>query len=403
MEKSPSGHAMPENNGKGQSVKIDMISQVENYLTTHYSFRRNAVLGRTDVKGRNFGEWKCLDDRGFNSILSEMIKAGIKANSKTLWTVINSSYVPEFDPFVDYYNGLADWDGIDYIGQLADTLETSDKELFRIALQKWIVGTVANHVDENSVNQTVLIIQGGQGIGKTRWLNSLIPPLLKKYVYAGRVNSDNKDTLIQLAECGYILMDELASLRRNEIEGFKEIVTQGIIRTRRSYGQFHENMIRRASFMGTTNNHEFLVDSTGNRRFLIFPASQIDHNHKINMDMVYAQAYQLYKDGYEFWFSEDEVKLFAAHNKQFEQKSLEEDLILKELEQCNADETQDFMTATDVCQYLRDRNYKIALTNATTQRVGQAMIKLGFQRVKRAGRNCYAVKTKNEYGMDLMQ
>lgn len=394
---------VPNEGESHKPLKADMVSQVENYLTNHYDFRRNIVLGRPDVRKRNLDEWKCLDDRESNSILNEMIKAGIKVTSTLLRTIINSDYVPEFDPFTDYYNGLPEWDGVDYIGQLAATVETPNPELFRICMQKWLIGTVGTQICPDDVNQTVLVLQGGQGIGKTRWQELLIPKKLMGYAYAGRINPDNKDTLTHLAECGFIKMDELAAIMKSSsIEGFKEMVTQKVIRVRRPYAEYPENLIRRASFMGTTNSHEFLSDSTGNRRFLAFPVTQIDHNHKIDMDMVYAQAHHLYKAGEEFWFSDHEIKQLAAHNKQFEQKSLEEDLILEELEQCDAEDTKDFMTATEVCEYLRDRNHKIALTNATKQRIGQAMTKLGFQRVKKAGAYCYAVKLIHGFGTGLM-
>ncbi|MES2373836.1 MAG: VapE domain-containing protein [Bacteroidota bacterium] len=403
MIKNENRNNVPDGSDLHKPIQADMVSQVENYLTMHYNFRRNAVLGRTDVKRKHNEEWKSLDDRECNSILNEMVKAGIRGTSTLLRTVINSDYVPEFDPFVDYYKALPEWDGVDYIGQLAATVETSNPDLFKTCVQKWLVATVGTHLSGDVVNQTVLVLQGGQGIGKTRWQQLLIPKALEGYVYAGRINPDNKDTLTHLAECGFILMDELAAIvKSNSIEGFKELVTQKIVRLRRPYAEYPENFTRRASFMGTTNSHEFLSDSTGNRRFLVFPVTQINHNHKINMDMVYAQTYHLYKTGERFWLSDYEIKQLAIHNSQFEQKSLEEDLILQELEQCNADDTKDFLTATDVCQYLRDRNHKISLTNATIQRIGAAMMKLGFKRVKREGRNCYAVKLKGWTGTELM-
>jgi predicted P-loop ATPase len=365
-------------------TEADIISQVERHLGSNYALKKNIVLGRTFVKARNQDDWKLLDERTFNTLLAEMIKKGIKVNASLLRVVMDSGFVPEFDPFVDYYNSLSMWDGKDYIGQLAATVKTNDDVLFRSCLEKWIVASVANQINLDAINQTVLVLQGGQGIGKTRWCLSLIPKALKGYCYEGKINAENKDTLLHLSECGWIIMDELASLRKNSIEAFKELVTQPIIRLRRSYGFFPENMVRRASFIGTTNSNQFLVDTTGNRRFLPFCASMIDHNHTIDMNLVYAQALALYKSGFQFWFSDEEIQQMAVHNKEFEQVSLEEDLIMEEFLPCDIADADVYLNATGVVKYL-GHYHKISLNNTIVQRVGSAMSKLGFQKVKRNG------------------
>jgi predicted P-loop ATPase len=127
----------------------------------------------------------------------------------------------------------------------------------------------------------------------------------------------------------------------------------------------------------------------------------IDHNHTIDMNLVYAQALALYKSGFQFWFSDDEIQQMAVHNKEFEQVSLEEDLIMEDFLPCDIADADIFLNATGVVQYL-GHYHKISLNNTIVQRVGSAMSKLGFQKVKRNGRYVYAIKNRNSYTSEII-
>ena len=50
---------------------------------------------------------------------------------------------------------------------------------------------VASLVDEKAVNHTAIIFSGPQGIGKTRWFHTIIPPELKEFIYEG-FSSENR-------------------------------------------------------------------------------------------------------------------------------------------------------------------------------------------------------------------
>src|SRR5690606_26596868 len=104
-------------------------------------------------------------------------------------------------PFKNYFNGLPKWkkDDPDHIAELAHTITASNNEFWRWAFKKWLVNLVACAITEN-VNQQVLVFVGKQGIGKSTWLNKLVPKKLEGYLYSGIVNPSNKDTLVNLSE-----------------------------------------------------------------------------------------------------------------------------------------------------------------------------------------------------------
>lgn len=79
---------------------------------------------------------------------------------------MDSDYAKEFNPYSDYLGKLPEWDGKDYIGELADTVVTEDRELWREGFLRWLVGLVDCALDDDKMNQLVIILYGGQGKGK---------------------------------------------------------------------------------------------------------------------------------------------------------------------------------------------------------------------------------------------
>lgn len=57
-------------------------------------------------------------------------------------------------------------------------------------------------------------------------IKKLMPLELKQYIFSGSINPNNKDTLIHLAECMLINLDELENLNRTEIGSLKELITK---------------------------------------------------------------------------------------------------------------------------------------------------------------------------------
>lgn len=76
---------------------------------------------------------------------------------------------------------------------------------------------VASLVDEKVVNHTAIIFSGPQGIGKTRWFHTIIPPELKEFIYEGYIQTKDKETNVKLSECILILMDELENMSDRNI------------------------------------------------------------------------------------------------------------------------------------------------------------------------------------------
>lgn len=380
-----------------QSMAIDdeeepaQIDKLESLLNNRYKFRYNEVLGKLEYKRVNGKVWKYITDFKENSILREIQKAKVRCSINSLRNLLHSDFCEMYDPFKDYFENLPEYTGDkDHIEELALTITTTKPDLWKECFKKWFVAMVACVLDEKQINQTVIVFSGKQGLGKTTWIEKLMPRELKQYIFSGTVNPNNKDTLIHLAECMLINLDELENLNRTEIGSLKELITKTHIRMRKAYGHNNENMPRRASFAGSVNTAQFLNDTTGSRRFLCFELEKIEYQHEVDINLCYAQALKLFKDGFRHWFNQEEIKDINANNEQYQLMSPEEELLLTWFEPATRETANAFLNASQIAVRLATVA-NINVTDGTVNKLGKALKKHGFIRIVRNKSYVYVV------------
>ena len=367
--------------------------EIEKFLNAKYIFRYNEILGRTLYKNKNNkGSFKLLKNYKLNSIYRELKNNGIKVSVQGLKSLLESDYVPKFDPFKAYFENLPKSDGkTDYILKLAKMVKTTDDELFHWAFKKWIVAFVACAIKEEITNHTALILTGKQGSGKTTWLTNLVPKKLKEYCYSGKIKPENKDSNILLSERLLINMDEMASYTKNQVEAFKELITKDVVSERRAYGYFTENYVRRASFVGSSNHKDVLMDVTGNRRFLVFESTNIEYLKKVDLDLVYSQAIALFRSGFKYFFDKEDIARIEANNEQYKQTNLEEEYLDKYFRiPSDGDEKSIVrMNASEIIEYIKSKtNTYLGLKPVS---FGKLLKSKGFQTSKIDGLYKYSV------------
>lgn len=366
---------------------------IEKYLNKKYDFRYNEVLSRVFYKQKNETEYRLLKSRILNSIKRELKNNEHNIPISELKSLLESDFVDKFNPFVEYFNGLPKWGGKDYIQELCNTIETTNNKDYQWAFKKWLVAFVACALNKNTTNQTIFILTGKQGLGKTTWLKKLVPYQLENHFFSGTINPTNKDTTLLMSEKILINLDELASLNKKQMEAFKEMVTKSVITERRAYAHFAEDYIRRASFVGSSNHNEILMDVTGNRRFLIFEATKINYNHTLNMDLVYSQVMHILNNtDFQYHFVNDDIKRVEKNNDMFKQSCQETDWILELFDKPELNDEIAYMNATDIANYIKNTKKYYAKINI--QEIGKIMTSLGFERKKVKGSWKYLVIKK---------
>ena len=365
-------------------------------------------------------QWQPISDRIVNTLWSQMSSV-MRVNIQDIYRVIESDYVPAFNPFVEYLESLPEWHegDHDYIADLAATVkikgeqehmespeadsslftlrsslpsQEADSSLFtlRSSLKKWLVGMVAGWISEDVVNNVILVFIGEQGAYKTTWFNYLLPPQLKQYFYTKtNANRMTRDDLLTLAQYGLVCCEELDTMRPAELNQLKAAVTMPSIDERAAYAHFHEHRKHIASFCGTGNNVSFLSDPTGNRRWLPFEVESIvsPREHPFCYEGIYSQALALYKSGFTFWFTKEEIQEQNRHNRKFETPRLEHELVDLYFRKPLEHENSMFMTSSRVLQIIGSGiTQKLSAT-----RIGMAFSELGFQRVRYHGIRGYLV------------
>ena len=358
------------------------VEDIQNFLMDRVLLRHNVITGRVEYRIPDTDNWQPISDRIVNSLWAEL-SATKTVRVQDMYRVIESDFVPEFHPFRFYLEHLPPWNGEDYILAMSVSVnvkgDVEEQLLFAEYLRKWLVGMVAGWVDDKVVNNVILVLIGEQGSYKTTWFNHLLPPALRQYFYT-KTNAQRmgRDDLLTLAQYGLVCCEELDTMRPSELNQLKAAVTMPSIDERAAYAHFHEHRKHIASFCGTGNNVQFLSDPTGNRRWLPFEVESITSPREVPFDYegIYAQAYALYREGFSFWFSREEILKLAVHNRQFETPRLEEELVQLYFRTPGQNEPGEFVSVAYALQLI-SANISQKLS---TVALGRAFVNQGFQK-----------------------
>lgn len=429
-----SPHGKQGGSGNRGDSKTATVEEIKSFLDGHVSLRFNEITSRVEYKAptddnlkshtdstdfTDEGIWTPINDRKVNSLWSKMSEV-TRVNKQDIYNIIESDYVPLFNPFTEYLSTLQSVESVrsvcqnkspsvgkkDYIRELAATVRVKGGEqeqmLWHLYLKKWLVGMVASWISDDVVNNVILVLIGEQGAYKTTWFNYLLPPPLKQYFYTKtNANRMSKDDILTLAQYALVCCEELDTMRPAELNQLKAAVTMPSIDERAAYAHYHEHRKHIASFCGTGNSTQFLSDPTGNRRWLPFEVESIvsPRDHPFHYEGIYAQALALFKSGFQYWFTKEEIQELNHHNRQFETPHLERELVSLYFRVPMESENGMFMTSARAIQIIGTGiSQKLNPT-----RVGLAFNELGFQRVRYHGIRGYLVIQRTAEEMQAYQ
>ena len=409
---SPHGKQGGSGDNRGDS-KTATVEEIKSFLDGHISLRFNEITSRVEYEipadNTDTHRFMPVNDRIVNSLWSQMSTI-TRVNIQDMYRVIESDYVPVFNPFKAYLNNLCQSvksvGDRDYIQELAQTVRVKggkqEQMLWHLYLKKWLVGMVASWISDDVVNNVILVLIGEQGAYKTTWFNYLLPPPLKQYFYTKtNANRMSKDDILTLAQYALVCCEELDTMRPAELNQLKAAVTMPSIDERAAYAHYHEHRKHIASFCGTGNNTQFLSDPTGNRRWLPFEVESIvsPRDHPFHYKGIYSQALALYKSGFQYWFTKEEIQELNRHNRQFETPHLERELVSLYFRVPQEGENGMFMTSARAIQIVGTGiSQKLNPT-----RVGLSFNELGFQRVRYHGIRGYLVIQRTAEEMQAYQ
>ncbi len=244
-----------------------------------------------------------LSDLLMSKIMTGLRQYDYKAKDVAMDTIATMALENQFHPIKDYLESLT-WDGEDHIALTSIYFRDKDNIFYEV-LKRWLIGAVGKIIGPRPGQQhPMLVLDGPQGIGKSRFVWWLGSPLPGFYIQ-NSINTMDKDFLILLCSKWVWEVEELgATLRKSDIESLKAFLSKEIINVRKPYGRDEIVKPATASFIGTINSSGggFLADPTGHRRFRVVNIQEIDwgYDKVVDINQVWAQAVALLKAG-ETW------------------------------------------------------------------------------------------------------
>lgn len=225
--------------------------------------------------------------------------------------LVNVSEAYKFHPVRDYLDKLK-WDGTPRVETLlVDYLGAEDSHYTRLVTRKFMAAAVARVKRPGVKFDNVLVTLGKQGIGKTLLAQRLGGPWFSNSLDTVQ----GKDAYEALQGAWIIELGEMSATKKADIDAVKQFVSKTSDTFRAAYARNTETHFRQCVFWGTTNEHEFLRDRTGNRRFWPVSCSKEGGKYKpwdlsdATRDQIWAEAVEIYKNGEVLALTQEESKL----------------------------------------------------------------------------------------------
>ena len=241
--------------------------------------------------------WADTDDSGALWYMETYFGIGVRDKLDAALSIVGGQN--RINDVKTYLEGLR-WDGRKRIDTLLiDYLGAEDNPYTRAVMRKSLCAAVSRAIIGGVKYDYMPIFTGPQGIGKSTFLGILG----KNWFCDSLTTFEGKDAAAVIQGQWIIEVGELAALSKQETSSVKQFLSKRDDVYRAAYGRRTERHVRRCVFFGTTNDTEFLKDSTGNRRFwpidvgVNTPAKSVWHDLPEEVDQVWAEAYLYWQMG----------------------------------------------------------------------------------------------------------
>lgn len=254
-------------------------------------FRQQAMLDQRELTDADVIELKAWFEKTW-------ISTEVKTTTvhEAVETVANRY---AFHPIRTWLHSLI-WDGIPRIDTFfSDYCGTAQTPYVLAVARSFFVSAVARVMRPGCKVDTMLILEGAQGIGKSRLLLALFSPAW----HAEIMYEPGKPDFCQALRGKWCAeFGELAAMGKADNNRIKQVLTQTQDTYRKSYGHHTGTFPRQNIFAGTTNRDDWGMDETGLRRFL--PILCVDITVEVmeaNRDQLWAEARHRFDAGEPWW------------------------------------------------------------------------------------------------------
>lgn len=291
-------------------------------------------------------QWVDADDAALRYYLERTY--GIASKDKIFDGVNVVAKENAFHPVREYLDACT-WDSVPRVETLLiDYLGAEDNDYTRAVTRKALAAAVARIYRPGCKFDYMLTLRGRQGLGKS----ALIAKLGGEWFSDTFSTMQGKEAYEQVMGVWLMEVGELAGMRKAEAETIKLYISKQTDRFRPAYGRRLQEFPRQCIFIGTTNETQFLRDTTGNRRFWVVdtpntPAKDMwEDLTPATVRLIWAEAVEIYRNGEELYLSRELEKVAREVQEAYEEENPRAGIVADYLERLLPEgwETQDIYT-----------------------------------------------------------
>lgn len=285
--------------------------------------------------------WTDSDDADLRYYLERVY--GLSGKDKIFDAVNVVAMANKFHPVRDYLDSC-EWDEVPRVETLLiDYLGAEDCPYTRAVTRKALVAAVSRIYKPGCKFDYMLTLRGRQGLGKS----ALIAKLGGQWFSDTFSTIQGKESYEQLNGVWIMEVGELAGMKKAEAESIKQYISKQSDRFRPAYGRRTQDFPRQCIFIGTTNESQFLRDTTGNRRFWVVDTpmtSKRDMWEELTPEMVrliWGEAVQLYHKGEKLYLSKELEAVAREVQELFEEENPKVGIVAQYLERLLPEDWKD--------------------------------------------------------------
>lgn len=261
--------------------------------------------------------WTDADDAGLRTYVERVLGFRTEAVIRDAFVLCAENHA--MNPVSSYLEGLS-WDGVPRLDTLyVDYLGAEDNNFIRTIARKALVAAVARAMTERVKFDYMTVVCGLQGIGKS----TLFRKLGRDWFSDSLKTFEGKEAEELIQGKWIVEIAELQAFNRVDVNRIKQFLSKLDDQYREAYGRNVKNQVRRSIFFGTTNDHEYLHDPTGNRRFWPVDARPDFATKSVFRDLTESEVDQIWAEAVMRWRLGESLYLTSEMEEEAEQRRQE--------------------------------------------------------------------------------
>lgn len=300
-------------NKKGDFTLFDLMNTIENLREIKFNEVKDLIEIKRD------GKFETLNNKDINLLRLDLskLKKVTFATEDIKTAIYGVSEKNRYHPIKQLIEGIQ-WDGIERAETFfIDCLGVEDNRVNREVTRKWLLACITRLYKKGCKFDEMLILFGGQGIGKSTTLERLALDTFYTKV-TGKLNND---TILQTSQSWLVELDELSTLLKTPTQEFKSWLSSRKDTTRAPYEAQPTDFYRGFVVLGTTNDNKILKDHTGNRRFWILECND-DRIKKSIFNVEEKEILQIWAE-VKTWYNKNESLLLSEETKKLMEEKTE--------------------------------------------------------------------------------